>query len=264
MAIANPKKAVGGGLRGITQFIGQLTEYKEDQPNERFGGTQSHFLYTEAIVERAGKPVELKDGRLTDYVKESDEPNSTWMKKCAAFIDFALKNELLTQDEVDNIETGEDLMKPFMGKRIRYEKVVLVPGNEKISPGLSFVPKALVGESEEPMEPVYGQAAASTGSVSAAAKESAKVEVAPEAIELVASKVTDPDGLTKDQVKTMVMNSAANRALIISKGGGLDRVLTAAVSNGVLAFNGEVYFPAETVNPDTGEVTEVIDDESAA
>ena len=249
MPQTNPKTLTTGGIRGITQFVARVDEYNGDQPNEKFGGTQSLFLFTDVHIEKAGKSTTLDNNKLTDYLNESDESNSKWAKTCKLWIEFGIEAGFFENDDDPKISEneGRGLFEPFIvatseegdNKLIRWEKRVIIQGNSKISPGLAIVPVAFV-EEKDIMEPEFGVQAASQESL-ATMQKTLKKEISAEAIALVVEAVDgETDGIDKNQVKALVMTTSANRTIVI-RVGGIEPVLAAAVELGQLAFVDGLY-----------------------
>ena len=269
MPVTNPKGLTTGGIRGINQIVARLTEYNGDQPNAKFGGTQSLFLYTDVHIERAGKNTTLDNNRLTDYLNESDEANSKWAKTCAIWIAFGVEAGFFENDDDPKImaDDGRGLFEPFIvatsedgdNKMIRFEKRVIIEGNSKISPGLAFVPVAFVEEGAI-QESVYGVQATSQESL-ATVQRNLKKEISEEALVLVTEALAnETDGLDKSQVKALVMTTSANRTIVI-RVGGIEPVLDEAVAQGRITFVDGVYasgdgVPLETGQPNDDEGTE--------
>lgn len=266
MPVTNPKGLTTGGIRGINQIVGRLAEYNGDQPNAKFGGTQSLFLFTDVHIEKAGKVTTLDNNRLTDYLNESDEANSKWAKTCKIWIDFGVEAGFFENDDDPKImaDDGRGLFEPFIvatnedgdNKLIRFEKRVIIEGNSKISPGLAFVPLAFVEEGDI-QEAVYGVQATSQESLATVQKNLRK-EISEEALTLVSDALAnETEGLDKAQVKALVMTTSANRTIII-RVGGIEPVLDEAVVQGRLAFADGVYtsgsgVPIETEQPNDDE-----------
>ncbi|KKN71197.1 hypothetical protein LCGC14_0423600 [marine sediment metagenome] len=275
MPVTNPKGLTTGGIRGIQQIVARLAEYNGDQPNAKFGGTQSLFLYTDVHIEKAGKVTTLDNNRLTDYLNESDEANSKWAKTCAIWISFGVEAGFFENDDDPKImeDDGRGLFEPFIvatsedgdNKMIRFEKRVIIEGNSKISPGLAFVPVAFVEEGDI-QESVYGVQATSQESL-ATVQRNLKKEISEEALVLVTEALAnETDGLDKSQVKALVMTTSANRTIII-RVGGIEPVLDEAVAQGRITFADGIYasgvgVPLETEQPndddgaDSGEEPE--------
>lgn len=243
MPIFQPSKAVAGGIKGITQIVSNLEGYAGDQ-DSKYEGTQSLFIFVDVEVERAGKVVAVKDSKLTEYVKEGDEPNSKWIKLCNAWIAFAVDQGWLEDKNDKRIEEGEEgFFKLFYNRRIRYSKVVLVEGNTEkgFSPGMGWVPIKLMGDDEKAEDVVYGLQATASSISKQREADAIKKEMSQEALDIVTNALEgEEDGLDKNQLKTVAMASTGSRATII-KVGGLDSVLDAAASMGLVIFNGDVY-----------------------
>jgi hypothetical protein len=269
MPVTNPKGLTTGGIRGINQIVARLAEYNGDQPNAKFGGTQSLFLFTDVHIEKAGKVTTLDNNRLTDYLNESDEANSKWAKTCKIWIDFGVEAGFFKDDDDSKImeDDGRGLFEPFIvatnedgdNKLIRWEKRVIIEGNSKISPGLAFVPVAFVEEGHI-QEAVYGVQATSQESLATVQKNLRK-EISEEALALVTDALAnETEGLDKSQVKALVMTTSANRTIVI-RVGGIEPVLDEAVAQGMLAFADGVYTSGNGTPLETEQSN---DDDSAA
>lgn len=259
--VMNPKKAVSGGLRGITQIVATLSEYEHSRASENAAipGLSTVFLFTDVVIEAAGKAVELKDSKLTDYLKEGDEPQSKWMKTLTLWIDFAIKHEFFTEDDEAAIDTLFDY---FLEKRIRYTKMVITQASGGYSPGLAFVPVALLGEDDSAEELILGRGALDPNAKGKQATARTTIKSDEVSVEVMAAVVShldeEPDGLDKDQFNTVVMKQgdAASRMPIV-QAGGFGKVLDACVASGYIDFNGEVYVTGSvtvgTVAPEVGD-----------
>ena len=258
MPTFNPKDAISGGIRGITQFVGTLEEIKYDIYSPEAQANQAHLLFIDVVIEKAGKQVELEGARLTEYLKQSEEPGSKWMKSCEKWIAFGISVGLLSG--ADDPKINDDLFKVFTAKRIRFLKIPLVQGNagKGISPGLGFVPLKLIDSDEEVEAPTYGHNAFQGQTVSGNTREKVAKKVSDEAIEfVVAMAMSDEGGLTAQQVESLCMDTAAHRAVVV-RGGGVPAVLEAAMEKGLLVFDGDVYLaPGSAIDPSDEDKAEI-------
>ena len=192
-----------GGYKGITEFIGRLSDVEEDIESS-FGGLQLALHFYDVEITESVDPIALEGGKLTIWQKQSNKKSSTNAKMVADWNAFVTAHNL------------EGLPKGLYDKLFRWKKCVYDYG-EDLSPGTAYVPVEIIEEGAPKAVPV----------------QEVPVEVTPEAVDLVMGTISE-GGVTKDQIRRELAKKSASRTTIV-KSGGIDNVLAHMVESGVIS-----------------------------
>lgn len=231
-----------GGMKGITQFTGKLSEVEEDVEGRDFGqGARSqlalHFYDVE--IEESADEVALEDGKLTDWINQSSKRSSVNAVWVGALADFATANELDVANLPDCLYDIE----------MRFKRITLVAANEErgMSAGRALVPVEIIDSKPK-------KKAKKTEPVKAKKSKPAPVEDDDEDdeaeeggldsgfVKFVVAAVGE-DGSTRDLIRRDIVKKAPMRK-IMTEFGGLDTCLEYLVEHDHIVEDDGTYYQA--------------------
>lgn len=256
-AIWSSGDATEGGLKGITQFVGKLSEVEEDVEGKDFGNgarLQLALHFYDVEVEESVDEVSLEDGKYTDWINQSSRKGSVNVAWLNALEEFCEANDLDVENLPDCIYDTE----------IRFRREVLVEGNEErnLSPGKALIPVEIVGKESKSK----GRSSSSKGKSSTKEEKPARSstrsrkakdeeedeggdhsegqgELDSGFIDFVVEAVGEY-GSTRDLLRREIVKKSAMRK-IMTEFGGLDAVLEYLVEHDHITEDDGTYFQVE-------------------
>ena len=206
---------ITGGIQGILLFEALFAGIEEDIPNDfNEGKLRSRFDFHDVEILDTEEAVSLDDGSFRFYVGQSNRKSSA-------------NARLITDWDAYAQKINKDGVVPdvFEGERRIFGRVQIEYGKD-VNPSNIWVP---VGEPGDDIEKLKKGA-------KTAAKKGSDIET------LYALIVGAADaGVTAEDVKKTISSSDADTRKLVSKGGGLPKVLEALVETKRLSLEDGVY-----------------------
>ena len=224
-----------GGLKGVKEFSGRLTNVLEDVEGRY--SLQKQFNFSDVEIIESQEPVQLKDGNYTAWLKQSSNKKSVDFHIVGAMIDFCVQNNI--KGELPNCLYDLNIV----WKMEQFEFDGDGADGEPMKPGSGPVPLSLVGEDSK-----RKKAKPPADEEGGAGEEAMPVD---DTISAIVMETIGEDGATRDMIRKATTSKAKTKKLVEAYPGGLDGILETMEANHLFESESGFYSPAEATGVTT-------------